>query len=68
MVTKDQRKWCQENIVGLIEIAPLCGVKRQTVDKWRWAGKLPEPDLTISNRPLWFRETIEAWANSRAAA
>jgi len=44
-----------------MEIAGLLGVPRQTVDSWRWKGRLPEPDFMVSNRPLWYKATIVQW-------
>lgn len=50
--------------VGIPEIAERLGVKRPTVDQWRWRGLLPEPDYTIGGRPAWEWDTIRAWAET----
>jgi len=52
------------DLVGINEIHQRCGVGRQTVDKWRWAGKLPQADLMVSGSPLWLADTIRRWAEA----
>ncbi len=48
--------------IGLAEIAVLLEVRRPTCDKWRSRGVLPEPDMTISGTPAWWRDTIIGFA------
>lgn len=50
--------------VGLVEIARLCGVTRDTVDSWRSRGVLPAPRWTVGGRPAWDLATIERWAHA----
>lgn len=54
------------DLVGPAEIAERLGVKRATVDHWRWLKILPEPDKTISGNPVWFWETIRDWNDDRS--
>lgn len=49
--------------VGIPEIATRLGVKRQTVDMWRFRGLLPQPRWTVGGRPAWQWKDIEAWAS-----
>lgn len=53
------------DLLGPREVAALLGVQHQTVHQWRYRGRLPDPDLTVSGVPMWRREVIEAWAASR---
>lgn len=48
--------------VGMIEIAERLGVRRQTVQQWRFRGLLPDPAWTISGDPAWDWAVIEHWA------
>lgn len=53
---------CHPDLVGLVEIADLLEVERQTPRAWRLRGVLPDPDYVISGTPVWRRATIERWA------
>jgi predicted DNA-binding transcriptional regulator AlpA len=57
-------------LVGIPEVAELLGVKRETVDKWRRRGRLPEPGWVVGGSPVWEAGEIRAWAKTtgRAAA
>ena len=50
--------------VGLVEIAVLMGVKRNTVDQWRYRDEtFPKSRWTVGGRPAWdWRVDIEPWA------
>ncbi|MDW8475451.1 hypothetical protein PV332_30110 [Streptomyces scabiei] len=45
-------------LLGHTEIASLFGVERQTSQKWRTEGTLPEPDLVASGNPYWLLATV----------
>jgi predicted DNA-binding transcriptional regulator AlpA len=49
-------------LVGVVEIADLCGVEEYDVIGWVQAGELPEPALVLSKATGWFRADIEKWA------
>jgi predicted DNA-binding transcriptional regulator AlpA len=51
-------------VVGLAEIADRLGVRRGTVDQWRWRGELPEPKWTVGGRPAWHWPEIKQWAKA----
>ena len=63
-------------VMGLREIAELLGTSTGYVGQMRIRGQrarangvvgdenLPEEDWTVSNRPLWRRETILRWARA----
>lgn len=53
------------DLLGIFEIAELTGLRRGTVDVLRHRGQLPEPDLTVSHNPAWYRSTIETWWAAR---
>jgi predicted DNA-binding transcriptional regulator AlpA len=48
--------------VGIPEIAERLGVKRETVDVWRFRGLLPEPRWTVGGRPAWDWPDVLTWA------
>ena len=49
--------------LGIPEIAVALGVKRQTVDVWRWRTEFPpEESSTIGGRPWWRWGVVCAWA------
>lgn len=49
--------------VGLEEIASRLGRPRDTVDKWRARGVMPDPEpTTVGGRPWWRWGVIEQWA------
>lgn len=57
------------DVVGTDEIAALLGVKRGTVDQWRWRsahGKLrpsfPSPTWELATGPVWRWAVVERWA------
>lgn len=50
--------------VGIIEIAELLGVKRNTVDMWRVRGVFPSPRWTVGGRPCWNQSDVLAWARA----
>ncbi|MEU8276582.1 hypothetical protein ACFYOK_20020 [Microbispora bryophytorum] len=45
-------------LLGHAEIAFLFRVERQTSQKWRTEGTLPEPDLIASGNPYWLLSTV----------
>ncbi|WP_345674226.1 hypothetical protein [Yinghuangia aomiensis] len=45
-------------LLGHAEIASLFRVERQTSQKWRTEGTLPEPDLLASGNPYWLLTTV----------
>lgn len=54
----------RETPLGTSEIAQLLEVSRRTVETWRHRGIFPEPDLTVSGSPLWWKESVEEWARA----
>lgn len=49
-----------DRIVFLPELIETIGVSRTTINRWRAAGKLPEPDCKMSQRwQGWRRSTLE---------
>ena len=45
-------------------IAVRLGVTRETVQKWRTRGVLPDRDYPQLSTPIWDWETIREWAES----
>ncbi len=50
--------------VGIVEIAAWLEVRRGTCDRWINRGIFPEPDMRVSNHPLWWSSTISDWARA----
>lgn len=52
--------------VGIVEIAERLGVRRATVDQWRYheTGGFPAPKWTVGGRPAWDWSDIKRWAES----
>lgn len=51
-------------LLGIHEIAAMFGVQRDTVDKWRKRGIMPDPDEPLHAGPVWWETTIIQWARS----
>lgn len=53
----------KDELMGLKEIAAYFGVDVETTYRWRMRSttKFPEADQIISERPTWYRSTIEKW-------
>ena len=47
------------------EVAASLGVSRRLLERERSAGRFPVADRTIGRVPLWKRETVAAWLDSR---
>lgn len=45
-------------LLGHAEIASLFQIERQTSQKWRTEGTLPDPDLVASGNPYWLLTTV----------
>lgn len=45
--------------VGVSEIANMLGVTRQQVSQYKFHGKLPDPEVTLAQGPLWDKQVIE---------
>lgn len=60
--------------IAVPEVAVLCGVERDTINKWRkrvLRGKpFPRPRWTVSNgkTPLWARGEVMDWLATRSEA
>lgn len=57
-------RWQRAKLVDIADIAHRLNVPKDTVNKWRHRGLLPEPDYPLSVGPVWEWSTIEAWAKS----
>jgi len=50
------------HLVSIAEIADRLDVPKDTVNKWRHRGLLPDPDYSLAVGPVWEWSTIERWA------
>ena len=46
-------------VAALLEVAPA------TISSYVSRGQMPPPDLRLGSAPVWYRETIERWLESR---
>lgn len=53
-------------VVGIPEIARRLGVKRATIDQWKWLGQFPPPKWTVGGRPAWDMRDVQKWFDKRA--
>jgi excisionase family DNA binding protein len=53
-------------MIGLVEVARMCGVSRQTVRLWTAKGYLPAPVL-LGRRKLWPVTAVQAWLEALRA-
>lgn len=53
------------DLLGSAEVAELVGLKPETIWVYTSRGMLPEPDMRTARQKLWFRDTIEAWAQTK---
>lgn len=49
-------------LIGLMEIAVMLNVQKETTWRWRNRKVLPEPIDVISGTPVWMVDDIRAWA------
>ena len=49
-------------LVDITAIAERLKVPKDTVNKWRFRGLLPEPDYDLVVGPIWEWATIKEWA------
>jgi predicted DNA-binding transcriptional regulator AlpA len=47
------------------DIAQEVGLKQETLKKYRLRGAMPKPDRYFGKTPVWSRETITQWHESR---
>lgn len=47
------------------DVAEYSGIKYKHLWTYQKRGVLPEADIHIGNKPIWRRETIEAWSAQR---
>ena len=52
-------------VYGQIELAERLGILAGTLRQWQARGKLPPPDEMVSNRPMWYAATIDAWLGEK---
>lgn len=50
------------DLVDIAGVAERLGVKRETVNMWRYRELLPEPLWMLNGGPVWEWVTIQRWA------
>lgn len=48
------------------DIASLTGLKLDTIYTYRKRDTLPKEDHMLGNKPVWKKETIQQWVDSRS--
>lgn len=54
------------DLVDITAIAERLSVPKDTVNKWRHRGLLPDPDHPLAVGPVWEWDTIKYWAETTA--
>lgn len=54
-----------KEIVGHYEAAEILGWKKQQVTVYMQRGKFPEPLQKLASGPIWFKEDIQKFKESR---
>lgn len=54
-----------DELVGVAEVAEMLGLDRGAVRSYRSRGYLPEPFVVLAMGPIWRREEIIDWYESR---
>lgn len=57
-----------DEIIGMSDIARLCGVAPSTVRQWLRRAVLPAPAGRLGQRPYWHAADIAAWVAAGGAA
>jgi len=52
-------------LVGMVEIAELTGLKLESVHRYHSTGRMPPAATRISGKDLWDRATILEWEMTR---
>ena len=52
-------------LISRSTIAEMMGLTIDAIKWHRTYGKMPEADYVVDNKPLWFRDTINAWIETR---
>lgn len=52
-------------VLFLRDLPALTGLAHDSVRRYRWAGRLPDPDGFHRGRPWWHRRTISEWDATR---
>lgn len=50
-----------QRLVSYGELRQRTGIPYGTLRMWKARGKLPAPDYTVGQSPVWLPETIEPW-------
>ena len=58
----------RQQVWSIGELAQILGKHRTTVTRWVNKGALPKPIYLTPERPVFFRDEIDAWLAERAAA
>ena len=54
-----------KDLLTSADIAKMIGLKTDTIYTYRKRNTLPEPDHYIGRNPVWKKETIQKWNQSR---
>ncbi len=54
-----------DELLDYAEVAAITGHSAATLRGYRAAGRMPEPDVMLADRPRWRSATITAWLADR---
>jgi predicted DNA-binding transcriptional regulator AlpA len=49
------------------DLPTILGVSCRTIDRWIATKEFPEADVTVHGKPVWRRQTIQAWCGVKGA-
>ena len=63
----NQVEYGDNDRLSIMQVAKYLGVSRKTVDNYRAAGLIPEPEYNLSGKPRWTVAQLKAAENQRRA-
>ena len=67
MNTNPATEYKDTDRLSIMQVAAYLGVSRKTVDNYRAAQLIPEPDYNLSGKPRWTVAQLKAAVNQRKA-
>lgn len=52
-------------LMTINKVSAYVGLPKRTISIYHGRGNMPKPDLRLGQTPLWFRDTIDTWEETR---